>query len=37
MQVAQQRIKMVIDEEAKAMGLPGGLGDMGGLGSLLGG
>ncbi len=34
---AQGRIKSVIDDEAKAMGLPGGIGDMGGLGSLLGG
>ncbi|MFO0857196.1 MAG: YbaB/EbfC family nucleoid-associated protein [Phycisphaerales bacterium] len=37
MQVAQQRIKQVIDEEAKAMGLPSGLSDMGGLGGLFGG
>jgi DNA-binding protein YbaB len=34
---AQLEIKSAIDEEAKAMGLPAGLTDMGGLGSLFGG
>lgn len=34
---AQIEIKSAIDEEAKAMGLPAGLTDMGGLGSLFGG
>jgi DNA-binding protein YbaB len=37
MSAAQQRVKAILDDEAKAMGLPAGLGDMGGLGSLLGG